>query len=40
LSTYVEKYGDFIATRYGTPARFAAIYPVAVRIRPAVIRGH
>jgi PPOX class probable F420-dependent enzyme len=40
LSTYVEKYGDFIATRYGTPERFAAIYSVALRIRPVMIRGH
>lgn len=40
LSTYVEKYNGFIATRYGTPAQFAAIYSVALRIRPAVLRGH
>ncbi len=40
LPTYVEKYSDFIATRYETPEKFAAIYPVALRIQPIAIRGH
>lgn len=37
---YVEKYRDFIATRYETPEKFAAIYSVALRIRPIAVRGH
>jgi PPOX class probable F420-dependent enzyme len=37
---YVEKYGDFIATRYATPENFASIYSVALRILPSSIRGH
>ncbi len=37
---YVEKYRDFIARSYETPARFASIYSVALRIRPIAIRGH
>ncbi len=40
LSTYVEKYNDFIARSFGTPAQFAAIYSVALRIRPQALRGH
>ena len=40
LPAYVKKYNDFIAARYGTPAQFAAIYPVALRIRPISLRGH
>lgn len=40
LPAYVEKYRDFIAQRYETPARFAAIYPVALRIHPTTVRGH
>ena len=38
--SYVEKYRDFIANRYETPEKFAAIYSVALRIHPRVIRGH
>ncbi|MHB8596978.1 MAG: TIGR03667 family PPOX class F420-dependent oxidoreductase [Ktedonobacteraceae bacterium] len=40
LPAYVEKYGDFIATRYDTPENFASIYSVALRIHPIAIRGH
>jgi PPOX class probable F420-dependent enzyme len=40
LPAYVEKYRDFIATRYETPENFASIYSVAMRIRSIVIRGH
>lgn len=40
LPAYVEKYNDFIATRYETPKKFALVYPVALRIRPIAIRGH
>ncbi len=40
LPSYVEKYRDFIATRYATPENFASIYSVALRIQPGVIRGH
>ena len=37
---YEEKYRDFIARRYETAEKFAAVYPVALRIRPIAIRGH
>jgi PPOX class probable F420-dependent enzyme len=40
LPVYVEKYRAFIARLYDTPERFAAVYPVALRIRPISIRGH
>jgi PPOX class probable F420-dependent enzyme len=40
LPVYVEKYRDFLARGFGTPERFAAAYPVALRIRPIAIRGH
>ena len=37
---YVEKYADFIASRYATPENFASIYSVAMRIHPTTVRGH
>ena len=40
LPIYVKKYRDFIARLYATPEKFAAVYPVALRIRPIAIRGH
>ena len=40
LPAYVEKYREFIATRYDTPENFASVYPVAVRILPSTVRGH
>ena len=40
LPIYVEKYRDFIVRSFETPEKFAAIYPVALRIRPIAIRGH
>lgn len=40
LSTYVEKYREFIARLYSTPEQFASVYSVALRIRPLAIRGH
>jgi PPOX class probable F420-dependent enzyme len=40
LPSYVEKYGNFIARLYSTPAQFAAVYSVALRIQPGAIRGH
>ena len=40
LPNYEEKYRDFIARRYETAEKFAAVYPVALRIRPIAIRGH
>lgn len=40
LPTYVEKYRDFIARGFGTPANFASKYSVALRIRPIALRGH
>ena len=40
LPVYVEKYRDFIARSFETPEKFAALYPVALRIRPIAIRGH
>jgi PPOX class probable F420-dependent enzyme len=40
LPVYVEKYRDFIARSFGTPANFAAKYSVALRVHPTAIRGH
>ncbi len=40
LPAYVEKYRDFIARGFGTPANFASKYSVALRIRPIALRGH
>ncbi len=40
LPVYVDKYRDFIARSYKTAEVFAARYSVALRIRPASIRGH
>jgi PPOX class probable F420-dependent enzyme len=40
LPTYVEKYRSFIARLYSTPAQFASVYSVALRIHPSTIRGH
>ena len=40
LPAYVEKYRDFIARSFGTPANFASRYSVTLRIRPTAIRGH
>src|SRR6266446_6816686 len=40
LPAYVEKYRDFNARGFGTPANFASKYSVALRIRPIVLRGH
>ncbi|HKV57291.1 MAG TPA: TIGR03667 family PPOX class F420-dependent oxidoreductase [Ktedonobacteraceae bacterium] len=40
LPVYVEKYRDFIARGFQTPEKFAALYPVALRIRPIAIRGN
>lgn len=40
LHTYREKYRDLITPRYETPEKFAAIYSVALRIRPLAVRGH
>ena len=39
LPVYVEKYKDFIARSFGTPAAFAAKYSVALRITPSKVRG-
>ena len=38
LPVYVEKYRDFIARSFETPEKFAALYPVALRIRPITVR--
>ena len=40
LPTYVEKYREFIARIYQTPAQFASIYSVALRMHPTALRGH
>jgi PPOX class probable F420-dependent enzyme len=40
LDVYCEKYRDFIARSFGTPAEFAARYSVPVRIVPTRVRGH
>src|SRR5207249_2594196 len=37
---YVEKYRDFIARAFQTPAIFAAKYSVPIRITPGKVRGH
>jgi PPOX class probable F420-dependent enzyme len=37
---YVEKYRERIATHFVTAENFAVMYPVPLRIRPTVIRGH
>ncbi len=39
VPVYVEKYQDFIARSFGTPAAFAAKYSVALRITPSKVRG-
>ena len=40
LPAYVEKYRNFMERLYSTPAKFASIYSVALRIHPSAIRGH
>jgi PPOX class probable F420-dependent enzyme len=40
LPDYVEKYKDFIARGFGTPASFAAQYSLPIRITPTKVRGH
>ena len=40
LPVYADKYREFIARLYATPEKFAAAYPVTLRIRPIAIRGH
>ena len=40
LPVYAEKYHDFIARSFETPEKFAALYPVALRIHPIAIRGN
>lgn len=40
MPAYVEKYRDFIARGFGTPAAFAEKYPVTLRITPIKVRGH
>jgi PPOX class probable F420-dependent enzyme len=40
LPAYVEKYRDFIASRYTTPENFASIYAIALRVVPTSLRGH
>jgi PPOX class probable F420-dependent enzyme len=37
---FTEKYRDYIARSFGTPAAFAAKYSVAVRVTPTKVRGH
>jgi PPOX class probable F420-dependent enzyme len=39
-SAYVDKYKDFIARGFKTPANFAAEYSVPIRITPTKVRGH
>jgi PPOX class probable F420-dependent enzyme len=39
LPAYLEKYRDFIARLYPTPAQFASIYSVALRMHPTALRG-
>jgi PPOX class probable F420-dependent enzyme len=40
VPAYVEKYRAYIARNNYDPDEFAAQYPVALRIHPAVLRGH
>ena len=40
MPAYVEKYRVFIGGAYRTPAQFASIYSVALRMHPTAIRGH
>jgi len=37
---YAEKYKDFIARSFQTPANFAAKYSMPIRITPDKVRGH
>ncbi len=37
---YVEKYKDFIARGFQTPANFASKYSLPIRITPNKLRGH
>lgn len=37
---YLAKYGERITGGWGSAERFASIYSVPVRIRPARVRGH
>jgi PPOX class probable F420-dependent enzyme len=39
-TAYLDKYQDFIARSFGTPANFAAKYSVSLRITPTKVRGH
>ncbi len=39
VAAYVTKYEGFIAGRYGTPAAFTCLYPVALRFTLAKVRG-
>ncbi len=40
LPPYVDKYRELLAAMSYTPAHFASIYSVALRIHPKVLRGH
>ncbi|HEV8191922.1 MAG TPA: TIGR03667 family PPOX class F420-dependent oxidoreductase [Ktedonobacterales bacterium] len=39
VAAYTEKYKDFIARHFGTPANFAAEYSTPLRITPLKVRG-
>ena len=39
-SAFIEKYRDYIARSFGSPADFAAKYSVALRVTPTKVRGH
>jgi PPOX class probable F420-dependent enzyme len=39
-ATYSDKYKDFIARGFQTPANFAEQYSVPIRITPTKVRGH
>ena len=40
VPAYTEKYHDFIARSFETPEKFAALYPTALRVYPATVRGN
>jgi PPOX class probable F420-dependent enzyme len=39
-TAYLDKYQDFIARSFGTPANFAAQYSVPLRVTPTKVRGN
>jgi PPOX class probable F420-dependent enzyme len=40
LPSYAEKYRERMARGFSTAENFSSLYPVALRVRPAAVRGH